>query len=558
MAAWTSVLCCLSIVVSLTSALSTNATILVLARNNAAAYSATSGFNAYGIPYQLQIVPAEGIALPPLQSADNTTGNYGGVLILSEVAYDYNGSWHSALTTDQFNQIYAYQSQYGARLVRLDVYPGPAYGTTTQIAGSGCCSSGEEQLVSISDISKFPTANIIAGATMSTVGLYHYPATITDPSTTHEIAQFDPSSQGTFANTSTAAVINTYGTRQQMVWFTSWATDWAPTSTFLQHAYIHWLTRGLFVGRRRVYFNTQIDDVHLITDIYYPAGNQFRIRYQDLDAHIGWTSSINSRMPAGSAYMIELGHNGNGNIENAVAANDAGNLATCNPDTAIEYDDFPDTPLEYQKPLGTGVDKWPSTPSSYVWSTNCSELDPLTTWFRNTSNLNAFSHVSHTFSHEDLDNATYSDANREISFNVAWLKQSGISSAKRFSTNGLIPPAITGLHNGDALRAWSDNGITSVVGDNTRPVLLSPYNEFWPLISNASLNGFDGMPIIPRWATTIYYNCDSANCTTNEWIATSAGKGSFTDLLANALQVNSRHLLGLHPVSSFSSLLTQD
>lgn len=30
-----------------------------------------------------------------------------------------------------------------------------------------------------------------------------------------------------------------------MVWFMGWATDWSQTSNYLQHAYIHWITRGL-------------------------------------------------------------------------------------------------------------------------------------------------------------------------------------------------------------------------------------------------------------------------------------------------------------------------
>lgn len=58
-----------------------------------------------------------------------------------------------------------------------------------------------------------------------------------------EVAQFSPA--GAFTTKTTAAVINNFGRRQQMVWFTSWATDWAPASNLLQHAFIHWLTRGL-------------------------------------------------------------------------------------------------------------------------------------------------------------------------------------------------------------------------------------------------------------------------------------------------------------------------
>jgi hypothetical protein len=78
---------------------------------------------------------------------------------------------------------------------------------------------------------------------MSTQGLWHYPAIINNASIAWEIAQFAPS--GSFTTPTTAAVINNIGGRQQMVWFTSWATDWSPTSNFLQHTYINWMTRGL-------------------------------------------------------------------------------------------------------------------------------------------------------------------------------------------------------------------------------------------------------------------------------------------------------------------------
>lgn len=39
--------------------------------------------------------------------------------------------------------------------------------------------------------------------------------------------------------------------------------------------------------------------------------------------------------------------------------------------------------------------------------------------------------------------------------------------------SSLIPPAITGLHNGDTVKAFMDNGIKYVVGDNTRPALMN-------------------------------------------------------------------------------------
>jgi hypothetical protein len=146
-------------------------------------------------------------------------------------------------------------------------------------------------------------------------------------------------------------------------------------------------------GFRRVLFNTQIDDMFLVTDLYEPQGSTFRIRPADLEQHILWQKDINRRLPQGSNYMLEVGHNGNGDIEAAVALNTQG---VCNPIEAIEYPDQVDTVLEYVKLPGTGIDVWPPAPQVYRWSTTCAMLDPLMTWWRNPIKRDAFMHVSHT------------------------------------------------------------------------------------------------------------------------------------------------------------------
>lgn len=78
---------------------------------------------------------------------------------------------------------------------------------------------------------------------MSTVGLWHYPAEIVDTSITKAFAEFEP--QGQWTERTTAGVINNFNGRQQMAFFISWATDWALASNYLQHVWIHWLTRGI-------------------------------------------------------------------------------------------------------------------------------------------------------------------------------------------------------------------------------------------------------------------------------------------------------------------------
>ena len=535
-----------STVVSISASVSASATplnnaavaanILVIARDAASVGVASSGLNAYGIPFTSLIVPSGGVALPALNGTAG--GNFGGIVVASEVSYDYGtAGFQSALTTDQWNQLYAYQLEYGVRMVQYDVYPGPNYGST---ALGGCC-NGIEQLISFSDISDFPTSGLKTGAGVSTSGLWHYPASISNTTSTKKIAAFAPTTG--FDTESVAAVINDFDGRQQMAFFIGFDTTWSATSSYLQHAWITWITRGLYAGHRRVNLNTQIDDMFLESDIYYPAGKTFRIRPEDMTNIASWTDIINAKMPAGSSYYVEVGHNGNGNIENS-SSTDAGNTV-CN-NGAIEYDSPPDTPLEWIKPIGTGTDLWPITPKAYDWSATCSNMDELLIWWTTPSNLNKFGHISHTFSHEEQNNATYADVLREITFNQAWLADVGIDKAVHYTANGIIPPAITGLHNGDALRAWWERGITQCVGDNTRPALLNTQNAMWPLFTTVEANGFAGMQVNPRWATRIYYNCDTPVCTLQEWIDTSAGSGTFADLLATEKADTMRHLFGLY------------
>ncbi|GES57607.1 extracellular serine-rich protein [Aspergillus terreus] len=515
------------------------ANILVIARDSASAKVASSGLNGYGIPFTTLLVPQSGVQLPALNSSSG--GNFGGIVVAGEVSYDYGNTtgYQSALTTDQWNQLYAYQLAYGVRMVQYDVYPGPNFGATA--VGGGCCDTGVEQLISFSDTSDFATSGLRTGAGVSTQGLWHYPATISNTTTTKEIAKFAANS--VTSGETTAAVINNFSGREQMAFFIGFDTTWSATSNYLQHAWITWITRGLYAGHRRVNLNTQIDDMFLETDIYYPNGTIFRITTKDMDGIANWIPTITAKMNAGSSYFVEVGHNGNGNLE-ASSSTDAGYTA-CN-GGGIEYDSPPDTPLEWVKPLGTGTNLWPATPTSYNWTTACTQMDDLLLWWTTVENRDKFGHISHTFTHLEQNNATYSDVVKEISFNQAWLKQTGLDTAKYFTANGIIPPAITGLHNGDALRAWWENGIKNCVGDNTRPALLNTQNDMWPYFTTTAADNFDGMQVNPRWATRIYYNCDTPACTVQEWIDTSAGSGDFQTLLDTEKADTMRHLFGLH------------
>jgi len=116
-------------------------------------------------------------------------------------------------------------------------------GATVAVEKTGCCNSGVEQLISISNDTAFPTARIKTFAGTGTDGLYHYPARITNASWTWEFAAFEPADA--FPTRTTAAVINEIDGREQMAFFLNFGTDWSQTSAFLQHSWINWITRGV-------------------------------------------------------------------------------------------------------------------------------------------------------------------------------------------------------------------------------------------------------------------------------------------------------------------------
>jgi hypothetical protein len=53
----------------------------------------------------------------------------------------------------------------------------------------------------------------------------------------------------------------------------------------------------------------------LESDIYSPANTTYQVTTADLAIYAPWMTSVNSRLPAGSNYTMEICYNGNGNIE---------------------------------------------------------------------------------------------------------------------------------------------------------------------------------------------------------------------------------------------------
>lgn len=120
-------------------------TVLVLGRTTADAEMAAAGLRGYGIAYEAVAVPQTGFELPAL-NASAEQGNYGGIVLLSDVSYEFEDGWRSAVTKEQFDALFAYQVDFGVRMVRLDVFPSSEFGKSVRCAiciagGSLVCSS---------------------------------------------------------------------------------------------------------------------------------------------------------------------------------------------------------------------------------------------------------------------------------------------------------------------------------------------------------------------------------------------------------------------------------
>lgn len=132
-----------------------SSTILVIARDSTSAInSATLGLQGYGIPYEIVTVPQDGITNLPLLNSSATHGNYGGIVTVSEVGYNYGDQYYSALTRRQWNDLYAYQTNFGVRMVRLDVFPTADFGVSSN--GGNL----DDEPVSFTNVTGFSAANL--------------------------------------------------------------------------------------------------------------------------------------------------------------------------------------------------------------------------------------------------------------------------------------------------------------------------------------------------------------------------------------------------------------
>lgn len=163
----------------------------------------------------------------------------------------------------------------------------------------------------------------------------------------------------------------------------------------MSYGTLNWVTKGMFLGERRVYIDPQIDDLFIDSDMWDMealsdlTGLLFRISDYDFLKAIEWQNELRTTYPLASTLMLEWAFNGEG-------------------------------------------------------TTDIYDPDPLTPYV--TQNESAFAYVNHTLTHENLDQISYGNAYSELSQNHIIATQLGLT---HYAKNSMVQPDISGLENSE-------------------------------------------------------------------------------------------------------------
>jgi len=466
----------------------------------------------------------------PLYDDDKKPKYYGVVLgngALS-VYFEDKDQWGSILSESQWDYLKDYQKKFGVRVVALDDNPEYKYGTAIFDSSIWGVSSVQKMKIADNDVAKsiYNEAGVKTTAELDTTGLYHVPIKVINDNAI-PIITFQPNDE--IKKESVAVVyFKDQDGCERLTFYISFG-DWSINSVMLNHLWLTWVTRSLYAGERHVTFTPHIDDVFISTGrINFEtkelesATNSYRSTVEDFEDLKKWQDKIVDELPEGSLIRCELAFNGNGI------------LSVIDPSASLQVDGERYCDIEYVKTPGKGVDRWPEQNWTLPYDNDYLRNDSLFEYFEKEENRKNFFWSSHTFTHENLDEATISDADNEIRNNIEMAQRLGIYGKSYWSGKSIITPQISGLRNADAIGVLKKYGIESGTGDLSRPTLINQENPYLPFFTTKESSNYEGFPIIPRSPTEVYYS--SSNTEENTFIynlmySEEVGKSTWDDII---------------------------
>ena len=298
-----------------------------------------------------------------------------------------------------------------------------------------------------------------------------------------------------------------------MAWFdvSSWA--WL-------HYLVEWGTKGVFQGERRFHLGGVVDDLFLGTNVFeYDGGSnevpEVRISESDMNKFQAAENSLNSKYK--SSIVTEFAFNGLGILEKTQSPYV---IEIANADAAL----LPkgDSPINGGLPdihpvnwLSDSISGMQSDFTNGLW-----DSDDLLGWFLD--NMGVFHMQGHSLTHMARDNLGTNDCKIEDTGNTQIAVLTGLFNDDSYSWRSMTNPGITGLFNPNCLTTAMDDLLVAGPGDNTYDgvqtsvSLISSVSPYHSIYTTTSTNGVSGFQIVPRFATNVYFNCQTADCLVQE------------------------------------------
>ncbi|MGP3919705.1 Agd3-related carbohydrate deacetylase [Nonomuraea sp. 10N515B] len=425
-----------------------------------------SMLNRVGAKYDVLLTKTQPLTTATLIQTDGT-GKYNAILLTNgSLLYNNGSGWVSGLDATEWNTLWAYEREYGARQVSLYT----AYGTWPE---DYCLRAGSEGGVGTTPINTVLTTTGASEFDYLKIGVnipislsYVYRSTVA-PGCSADVIMTSGSNVLGVRGTSTD------GRERMALTFTS--NQYLPQADLLTFGLFRWATRGLFLGEQRHYLNADVDDWFNYTDHLYPDGHVesapgFRMTWDDARSTYDQQTAFTAANPLASGFQLNVAYNGGGA--------DPGTVATCAPPA--------------------------------------SGRDGLTSYSR--CRATSFTWINHTFTHPKMNFTDYTTSYAEIQDNLTRAAALGLSvdptvlKTGEYSglgvynpdpSNDIDPPTDYGLaaSNPNLLQAAKNAGVKYLHGNMS-------FVSHQPSCFNCGIYHplEPSLMVVPDWPTNIAYH----------------------------------------------------
>ena len=427
------------------------------------------------LPYEA-VVMSQALVLPPLVDPASGRGNYQGIILATGgLGYSHPTSgWISALSTADWTRMDDYMRSHGVRVASYYTFPEARYGMTYVSAMATSAAAPASLAFASASSTIFPYLVRTNPLQVAEAYLYLAAAAPAVGETTTPILTI---------GSGIAGVTHTKADGREFMALTFDNNPYLMHSLALNYGIFNWVTKGIFVGERRIYLTPQNDDFFLPNDLFVASITACRPTGFSVDPTYDPSAQCpTDRMDGGDLLALD-------DWQKAWRAK-------------AQTRDFRVTHAFN----GFGATPEGGSPNK----------DSLLTQLR--SSKDSFFWVNHTWDHENLDcynpvpnsgicaAATFAQSQSQLTQNIAMAKTLSLPN----DSTSVVTPNISGLSNMNFLLAAQDAGVKYLVSDTSRP-------QWMPTKPNTGVSSpsVPSILYIPRRATNVYYNTKSGRVGAN-------------------------------------------